>query len=364
MRKFFHSYMPVSLFLVFLVMILCDCGGGGGGGDVTPPSPPLSGVEFTTDNLQDVASISAATGDFFNKLGLLIVEILQNSSASSGVGFPSGICLPGAILDEIMWNDLNSNTTLDAGDTFTVAWDNCFISGDEYLFGNPNPAITFTLTENVVTEPVLLLIQGTLALNFTAASLSGESTNIEGSMKTAGAQFTISPTDVTVNAIFGGNSQPEQTKESEFRFTFFEGGSLIGDYAFGCFDIVVGFSDADSNLQDYSLTLRGIAKIDDSIIMQMGDYEEPGVSIVPLYFINGIPDSGHLKLLSFDDRPNSSMYPGLSSCYGNVGGSTSSLIRPLGLGDGSIELELFNNPSWSGTPAATVPTTWDVLLIL
>jgi hypothetical protein len=37
MRKFLFTYMPASLILVFLAMILWTCGGGGGGGG--EPSP-------------------------------------------------------------------------------------------------------------------------------------------------------------------------------------------------------------------------------------------------------------------------------------------------------------------------------------
>ena len=48
MRKIFVTYLPASLLLVFLAMILWACGGGGGGGgDGGPAPPPVFSVFLT-----------------------------------------------------------------------------------------------------------------------------------------------------------------------------------------------------------------------------------------------------------------------------------------------------------------------------
>ena len=46
MRKFFIAYLPASLLLVFLAMILWTCGGGGGGGG-GPTAPTISDLQYS-----------------------------------------------------------------------------------------------------------------------------------------------------------------------------------------------------------------------------------------------------------------------------------------------------------------------------
>ena len=66
MRKFFITYLPASLLLAFLAMILITCGGGGGGGSSTPAADltglsmngPLSMSEFGNATYTATASWS------------------------------------------------------------------------------------------------------------------------------------------------------------------------------------------------------------------------------------------------------------------------------------------------------------------
>ena len=49
MKKFFITYLPASLLLVFLAMTLWTCGGGGGGTVYVPvTNPSSSAFEFGT----------------------------------------------------------------------------------------------------------------------------------------------------------------------------------------------------------------------------------------------------------------------------------------------------------------------------
>lgn len=322
-----------------------------------PPPPPLSGFALTPATMQQAASISAGAVDLFSQIALLFAGVAQNIPAPPVLGpvprLPvplgaSGLCLPGATLDNVTWNDNDNDTLPSAGDTITVELQNCALvadGGQSIIAGNPNPAVTFTVAS---VAPVLA---GTLSLNIISAPALDptDTTTITGVMPATFSALNFPAATVTLGQISG------TAANTQLQIVDTLG---PGNLTFGCFDVNLTFPDAlDPFVFDTSV--RGVAKIGItptvSQIMQLGDYAavtDPS----PLNFIAGTPFSGQLKLLSFDSRPNFQ----LPACYGSVTGTTSGLVTALG--GSSIQLDQFNNISWTLPADNTINTTWSALI--
>jgi hypothetical protein len=353
-RKLYLAVLAVSL-LVGAGAFFFGCSWFDDDEVAAPPPPQLTGFALTPATMEDAAAISAGGVQFFNQIGVVFLGIAGNFlppvSAPAGpspllpIPIPggSGLCLPGATLANVTWNDNANNTIPSAGDSITVALQNCALvadGGQSVLSGTPNPAITFTAT-TVTTAGII----GTFAFNLTSASASAptDTTVISGLMPASFSALGFPAATVTLGQVNGTAANTQITIVDS-----------AGSLAFGCFDVSLTFPDA-TNPFNFDTSVRGVAKIDDLAIMQLGDYaveSDPS----PLSFVGGIPVSGKLKLLSFDSRAS---VPGLSSCYGTVTGTTSELVTALG--ESAIRLDQFNNITWSGTPDNTITTTWGAL---
>jgi len=305
--------------------------------------------------MEAAAGTSAGTVDFFNQIGLLFAGIAQNLPGPVPVApagpvprapvplGSSGLCLSGATQDNVTWNDNDNDGSPSAGDTITVNLQNCALVADgglTIISGTPNPALTFTAAS--VTE---VGIAGTLALHLTtvSASVPTDSTDIDGIMAASFSALSFPAATVTLGQVNGTAANTQITIVDS-----------AGSLAFGCFDVNLTFPDATDPL-NFETSVRGVAKIQNLFIMQLGDYGV-GSDPNPLVFESGIPVSGELKLLSFDSRATY----GLTSCYGTVTGTTSELVTALG--GSSIQLDQFNNISWSAPVDNTISTSWGALL--
>ena len=323
-------------------------------------APTVTGTEFTSANMQQTAAVSASTVDMMYNIGAIFagiaVQFQPQATAPAGPSplapIPlgaSGLCLGGATVDNVTWNDVDDSGTPTAGDTITVDLQNCKpdpLDPTFSLSGTPNPAIRYTLA-NVSAAPPPFTFQGTLAINLTGTDSFG-STDIDGIMAAEASTVDFVTAGVTLGADNGTAANTQ--------ITISESGTQL---AFGCFLVHLDFPNVNDPLI-FSMWTRGITKMTVgslSQIMQLGDYRDPFPK-EHLDFALGVPDAGQLKLLSYDSRGS---VPGLASCYGGpTTGATSQLVTALG--GSAIRLDIFKNTTWTPPADNTVITDWFSLL--
>ena len=310
-------------------------------------------LEFTPDTLQPAAGIMAFTVDFFNRIAVVFGAIAGKIPAPAGAGpsrlapvplGSSGLCLS-AVTDMVTWNDVNDDNVANLGDTLTVDLQDCALKADGgFTVVTGTPAVTFT----AATDLTAAGFAGVLALNFTTydAGFPAEPMAIAGLMPATFSAISFPAAEITMGDPTVGAANNQITIMDSAGTT----------YSFGCFDVKLTFPDA-TNPFNFDAAVRGVGLIDGVFHLQAGDYAE-GTSPGALTFVGGSPESGELKLLSFDSRPTY----GLPVCYANVTGTTSAKVTATG---GSlIQLDRFDNITWTGPPAESIVTDWSTLLFL
>ncbi len=314
------------------------------------PSIPPQGTEFTTDTLQPAAGTMAATVDFFNQIAVVFGAIAAKIPApvlgpSRLAAVPlgsSGLCLS-ATVDMVTWNDVNNDNVANAGDSLTVDLQDCSLAADGgFTVVTGTPAFTFT----AATDLTAAGLAGVLALNFTTydAGFPTDTSTIRGIMPATFSALAFPTAEITMGD--AGDAANNEITISD----------SAGSYSFGCFDVKLTFPEATNPL-NFDAAIRGVGLIDGAFHLQAGDYAE-GDSPGALTFESGYPVSGELKLLSFDSRPSYA----LPICYHDVTGTTSAKVTALG--GSSIQLDRFDNITWTAPPAESVLTDWYSLLYL
>lgn len=305
--------------------------GGSNSGSATPSGATPSSItafNFTADNTDTATRIAASAISFFPAFTTISQQILSTISITDPGNSPFDLEVCANTGDSILtWIDSDHSGNLTTGDTASLQFENCDMSGDGVITGTVKLGITSVEADplpnsigfNAATNLTILNAQDTTILNANFRQISSTQDNIE---------FTN---------VYSANDTSNQklvvTQNDHSKFEF------------GCFNVTETLSVAN-DAGDFSLSVSGIINASESIM---------SLAVGPqLSFINSELESGTQRLLSMSS-PNCATL-GVPDGVGDTDGS---YIDMDAVGGGKVRLHTYDG---KGIEVKFSDNTWNSLL--
>lgn len=328
------SLTPLACILSLVTFIPGCGGGGGGGGGETLTS--VSAYNFTEDNTETAAADGMSAVSFFGEFGGIFLQMLratQQPTAQAPVGIEyteplEGVCATGTAY--ITWNDANNNGLFDQGDSLTLSFTDCDLTGEgtDIVKGS----VTAQITEILNPYPYVNMTE-TVSFNLSTTQTVDASVHTYGLVGNFTLQAVIDPQVGTMTFSNGSITGVE------------DGLTVI---RLGCFTVKLQ-ADSNSILNDlptgYSLQVEAVLNIRDKI-MTITQFNDPLRALDFVY--EGYPDGGSVDFLSLGTCASVGAPNGVTD-------STGFMIHMTAMPDNAddIRLDLINN---NVSPPGTVST--------